>query len=64
MITSIQKIGDTSLRDWKQAKLLRASFVRAKLVTIDPSLILQKIGRIRPHDLQACQSMLKQYFGM
>ena len=64
MITSIQRPGDTPLNDWQQAKLLYFSYVRAKVVTIDPALVIQRIGQVTPADLQAVKDMLKTYFGL
>ncbi len=64
MITSVQKPEDVLLKDWKHAKLLYASCVRAKLVTIDPALIFRRIGQLTPADLQAVMDMLRTYFGL
>ena len=64
MITSIQKPGDVLLQDWKHAKLLYASSVRPKLVTIDPALVIRRIGQVAPADLQAVKDMLRTYFGL
>ena len=64
MITSVEKPGDVLLKDWKDAKLLYASYVRAKVVTIDPALILRRIGQITSADLRAVKDMLRTYFGL
>ena len=64
MITSVEKPGDVLLKDWKDAKLLYASYVRAKVVTIDPALILRRIGQVTSADLQAVKDMLRTYFGL
>ena len=64
MITSVEKPGDVLLKDWKDAKLLYASYVRAKVVTIDPALILRRIGQVTSADLQAVKDMLRVYFGL
>ncbi len=64
MITSVEKPGDVLLKDWKDAKLLYASYVRAKVVTIDPALILRRIGQVTSADLEAVKDMLRTYFGL
>ncbi len=64
MITSVEKPGDVLLKDWKDAKLLYASSVRAKVVTIDPALILRRIGQVTSADLRAVKDMLRTYFGL
>jgi len=64
MITSVHKKGDTPLADWKGAKLLYPSSVRAKVVTLDPVIVVKRIGHATATDMQAVRAMLKAHFGL
>ncbi len=64
MVTSVRKPSDAPLHGWKSAGLLHQSYVRAKLVTIDPALTKRKIGKLSESDLESCLIMLRMYFGL
>ena len=53
MITSVQRTTtyDYELADWQAAHLLRPSWVRAKLATLDPALMRHHPGRLSDTDL-------------
>jgi len=53
MITSVHHATpyDYELKDWQHAHLLSPSWVRAKLVTLDPELVLHRPGRLSDRDL-------------
>jgi mRNA interferase MazF len=53
MITSIPHTTryDYELKDWKTANLLSPSWVRAKLVTLDPKLVRYRVGKLADQDL-------------
>ena len=55
---------DYRLVDWKRANLMKPSWVRCKLVTIDPSLIVHTIGQLEASDLDEVEERLKLSFGL
>lgn len=61
MVTSRVRDGrtDLALSDWAEAGLLRASWVRARLATIDRKLILFSPGTLSPKDVQAVNLSLR-----
>jgi mRNA interferase MazF len=54
---------DCMLHDWKQAKLLKPSWVRAKIATLQPSLIRFQPGRLSADDLANVDERLRRAFG-
>lgn len=42
---------DYVLKDWKQAGLPKPSFVRPKVATIEPTLVVHQVGQLSAHDL-------------
>lgn len=68
MITSqidAEKIpGDCFLSDWSGAGLLHPSKIRlSKLATIEPSLIVQKLGTLSRKDLPLLRKEMKKLYG-
>ena len=53
MITSVPHATpyDYELKDWQHAHLLSPSWVRAKLVTLDPELVFHIPGRLSDRDM-------------
>ena len=47
--------GDYSIKDWKGAGLLLPSIARLKLFTLENSLILRQLGRLKPSDIRGFQ---------
>lgn len=66
MITSVARGGpyDYELRDWQAANLLRPSWVRIKLATLDPALVRHQPGRLSAGDLTEVEQRLRKSLGM
>lgn len=66
MITSMPQTTpyDYKLVDWKGANLLFPSWVRAKLVTLDPKLVRYRPGRLSNRDLQGVERCLQMALGL
>jgi mRNA interferase MazF len=45
--------GDYRIEEWRQAHLPRPALVRARLATVEDSLVLRKLGRLSDGDLRA-----------
>jgi mRNA interferase MazF len=61
MITSVLRATpyDYALQDWQSAHLLRPSWVRAKLATLDPALVRYKPGRLSDRDLAEVEHRIR-----
>jgi mRNA interferase MazF len=66
MITSVQhtKPYDYELEDWEAARLLRPSWVRAKLATLDPALVRYNPGRLSNTDLAEVEKRVRLALGL
>ena len=51
---------DCTLVEWKEARLLFPSWVRAKLVTLNPSLVRHRPGRLSAGDLAEVEKRVRR----
>lgn len=54
---------DYGLRDWQAAHLLRPSWVRTKLATLDPALVRYQPGRLSDADMTEVENRIKLALG-
>ena len=55
--------GDVTLEAWKPGGLLHPSRLRmAKIATLDESLVVKKLGSLRPRDLEKAKSAFREIF--
>ncbi|NKQ34243.1 MAG: type II toxin-antitoxin system PemK/MazF family toxin [Chloroflexi bacterium] len=59
-ITSADSAMDYVLTDWKQAGLLKPSFVRPKIAAIEPTLVVHHIGKLSARDLLEVDRRLRK----
>jgi mRNA interferase MazF len=66
MITSVPRTTpyDYELQDWQAAHLLRPSWVRAKLATLDPVLVRYRPGRLSDADLTEVEERVRLALGL
>jgi mRNA interferase MazF len=66
MITSVPHTTpyDYELKDWQAAHLLRPSWVRAKLATLDSALVRYKPGRLSDPDLSEVEKRIRLALGL
>ncbi len=50
-IDNLSPVGETTLRDWQDAGLLKPSAIKAAISTIEQKLIHKKIGHLSENDL-------------
>lgn len=50
---------DYVLNDWQSAGLLKPSFVRPKLATVEPALVVHHVGRLSVQDLEELDRRLR-----
>ena len=51
------------VQDWQGAGLLKPSVLKPVLTTIDPALVLKKLGRLTPADQTALRQALSAILG-
>jgi PemK-like, MazF-like toxin of type II toxin-antitoxin system len=65
MVTSVPKFTkyDYEIRDWKASNLLSPSWIRIKIVIIEPTLVPYKPGKLSRHDLLQVSQKLSLALG-
>ncbi len=58
-IGNLYPVGETLLRDWKVAGLLKPSAVKAAISTIEQALILRKLGHLSEYDIESLNEVIK-----
>jgi mRNA interferase MazF len=61
-VTASPRPGDYHIRDWRAANLPRPSLVRARLATVDASLVLRRLGTLDEEEFRAVQTALQAVF--
>ncbi|CAN5398190.1 hypothetical protein BH10ACI2_BH10ACI2_02120 [soil metagenome] len=59
----VPRIGDYTIRRWKEAGLPKPSMVRMKFATIDKSIIVKQFGRLVTEDQIEIRNNLLSFFG-
>lgn len=57
------RIGDYHLQFWQEAGLPKASLIRMKFATVDKSIIVKTIGRIKTEDQANIEKTILSFFG-
>ena len=58
-----ESVGEVAVQDWHGAGLLKPSILKPVLTTIDPTLILKKLGRLTPADQARLRQALAKILG-
>ena len=56
-------VGEVQVQDWRGAGLLKPSVLKPVLTTIDPTLVLKKLGRLTASDQAALRQVLTAILG-
>lgn len=56
-------VGEVQVQDWRGAGLLKPSGLKPVLTTIDPTLILKKLGQLTPSDQTLLRQALTEIIG-
>ena len=51
------------LVDWQAAGMLKQSFAKPVLTTLEQALVIRRMGNLTPRDLDSLRQMLTQIFG-
>lgn len=57
-VTGPPRAGDYLIEGWKEANLPRVALVRARLATLQSSLVLRRLGRLTTADFRNVQAAL------
>lgn len=57
------RVGDYDLQKWREAGLPKPSKIRMKFATIDKSLIIKKLGKLKIIDQFEIQKTILSFFG-
>lgn len=60
---SVLDFSSFSITDWQTAGLLKPSFAKPVLTTIEQILIIRSMGKFSPPDLQSLRQMLAKILG-
>lgn len=56
-------VGEVQVKEWQAAKLLKPSVVKPVITTIEHSLVIRTLGRLKEVDQQALQQALAAVIG-
>lgn len=56
------KPGDYKIKQWMKSNLPKPSMIRMKLVTIDKSIIIKKIGELQMQDVKEFNKIFLDFF--
>jgi mRNA interferase MazF len=60
---STMAVGEAYIQDWRGAGLLKPSVLKPVLTTIDPALVLKKLGRLSMTDEAALRQAISAILG-
>jgi mRNA interferase MazF len=60
---STLSVGEVQVQDWRAAGLLKPSVLKPVLTTVDPALVLKKLGRLTATDQAALRQALRAMIG-
>ena len=55
--------GDLVVTEWNKARLLKPSLIKPVLATIHKKLVLKRLGKLQPADLNALRDLLATILG-
>jgi len=61
--SSSLSVVEVQIQDWQQAGLLKPSVLKPIMTTIDPALILKKLGQLTSEDQTALRHVLRTILG-
>ena len=58
-VSSNPRTGDYRIEGWREAHLPRPALVRARLATVEVSLVLRKLGQLKESDTRAAMAAVQ-----
>ena len=56
------RFGDYLIKEWQRANLPKPSLIRMKFATIYKEIIIKKLGRLSPFDIEKFSKILEEFF--
>jgi len=56
-------VGEVEVQDWKSAGLLKPSIIKPVITTLDPALVLKKLGKLTATDQSVLRQALSKILG-
>ncbi|MCH7606669.1 MAG: type II toxin-antitoxin system PemK/MazF family toxin [Chloroflexi bacterium] len=63
-VSEESRTGDYTIEDWKAANLPRQAVVRARLATLETSLVLRRLGKLTEADFRNAKAALSDVLGL
>lgn len=57
------KTGEVSIKNWKDAGLLKPSLIKPVIATIENSLVLRRLGQLKEHEQQTLRKAIDAIVG-
>ena len=58
-----QGVGDVQLKDWQAAGLLKSSAIKPVIATIEHTLVIKRLGRLKEDDQQNLRTAIAKIVG-
>ena len=55
--------GEVQIDDWKSAGLVKPSVIKPVITTIEHTLVVRRLGRLRPESQEALQKAIGEIIG-
>lgn len=62
-VRSVRSAGEFRVEDWQEAGLLKPSAIKSVITTIERSLVLKRLGRLRTEDQQSLRHAIAALIG-
>jgi mRNA interferase MazF len=59
-VNTALQFGEALVTDWSAAGLLKPSFIKPVIATVEKNLVIRKLGRLQSTDLEALENILQQ----
>ena len=56
-------IGEVPVKDWKSAGLIKPSVIKPVITTIEPSLVIRRLGHLKKDEQEALRKAIGQIVG-
>lgn len=60
----ISGLDECAIENWKEAGLLKPSYIKTAISTVERKLILKKLGSLSKKDIFSADNLLKQFLGL
>ncbi len=57
-------IEECAIKNWKEAGLLKPSYIKSAISTVERKLVLRKLGSLSNNDIASAEILLKQFLGL